>query len=569
MKLFLYTALLTLLVPLPLIARSIFTPSSLERGPLSELYTEINRECCDKDCWTGNVWAGFYQKRACKAFNNKGKCTPLSTLFFGKRNFTVQEAFAQSTASVITNPLLATSVLGPRVAYKESGVDLGGTFQHWLNPCWRWGIRAHLPVKKIRIQRRRSAGNGGSDLGGQTTQDLAAERLEFVNGVAVQSFAYRLDFLSRLPYTCLPCPARNFLIVNYHDTDFPPKNPITISNQDITTQNLSPVTALASSTGAVPTQQFAITQEQALQLPFLNETGTSADPNGRAQFNQNISYTPLGMDPAQQAHLFIVPTVAQNQIVAPARIIKQHVNELLACIEQEAEDIFKECGISFNSQCTRGIGDFDTELFLGHSFSDCFYAELYAGVSWPTGKKWRDPRMVFRQPLGNNGHYEGILGVQALYTAHPWVSLQAEASWHPVQRRRECIATAFQGACVKNIGLTTRASISWDYVTFKLDMLITPPSSCASGIDISYELYHKSHDNVCFFNSTAIDCLNKSELLDSCVVRRNTKVVSHKVRAELFYTYKQFELFGGGGRAVAGKNAPKETDWHVGVACYF
>ena len=547
-----------------LLGRSIRTPNSLQRGPLSELYTELNR-----NGWTGNVWGGYYQKSACTAYNNQGKRTPFSTLFFNEPAFNAQRAFFNSTASSLTNPLLATSILGPRVSYKESGVALGGTLQQLFCSQWRWGVRAQLPVKKIRIQRRQSQGNGSSDLGGQTPQSLATETIERINGVPVKSFAYRLDLLSRLPYTCLPCPGQNVPITNYSDTDFPPNNPITISNQDITSQNLSPVTVRASSTGNFPQQPFAITQDQALQLPFLNSAGTSANPSGRAQFSPRIFYSPLGLDTEQQARLFIVPSVAQNRVVAPARVIKQHVNELLACIDQEAEAIFKECDISFDSQCTRGMGDLDTELFLGHSFTDCFYGELYGGITWPTGKQVCDPRLIFQQPLGNNGHYEYILGTQALYQLHPWIALQGDLAWHPVQRSHECVAAAFQGACVKNIGLPTKASVTWDYVTFRLNLLITPPLSCISGLDISYELYHKSHDTVCFKNALAPDCLGKSPLLDSTVLTRNTKVVSHKLRAELFYNYRCFELFGGGGYAVAGKNAPKESDWHVGLACYF
>ncbi|MBA2306753.1 hypothetical protein H0W26_01310, partial [Candidatus Dependentiae bacterium] len=456
----------------PLIARTIRTPSAVERGPISELYTELNQ-----DCWTGKLWGSYYHKSAYKAFNDRGNCTPFSTLFFNDPQFSPQQAFFQSTASSRANPLLTTSVMGPRIAYKESGFSLGGACQRWLGDTWRCGIRAQLPFKKIRMQRRKSCGNGASDLGGQTSSNLAAQRVDFVNGVPVCSFAYRLDFLSRLFYTCLPCPGQNIPLVNYSDTNFPPNNPITISNQDITSQNLSPVTVLASSTGQLPPPPFAITQEQALQLPILPGTGTLA--NGRAQFSQAISYSPLGMDAAQQARLFIVPSVAPNRVVAPARIIKQHVKELLECVDLEAENVFKECGISFESQCTRGIGDFDTELFIGHSFSDCFYAELYGGITFPTGKKVSDPRLIFRQPLGNNGHYEYTLGVQGLWQLHPWLAVQSQAAWHPVKRRLECVATAFQGASIKNIGLPTKASVAWDHVTFRLDVLITPPSHCA------------------------------------------------------------------------------------------
>ncbi|MBA3751225.1 hypothetical protein H0X06_00270 [Candidatus Dependentiae bacterium] len=548
----------------PLKAREIRTPLSVERGPLSELYTELNREC-----WTVSAWGSYYQKSARKSFNHRGTEGPLSTLFFNKPQFSAQEAFFQNTAAVITNPLLATSVLGPRVKYKESGIGLGINCQKWFCDFWRCGLRTQLPVKKVHVKRTRSCGNGTSDLGGQTPASLAIERIEKVNGVPVNSFAYRLDFLSRLPYTCLPCPARDFLIVNYRDIDFPPNNPLTISNQDITTQNLAPVTALRNSRGCVPSQTFAITQQEALQLPSLSADGTSISANSRANFDATTSYVPLGMDLEQQARIFIVPSVADNRVVAPARVIRQHVNELLGCIDQEAEAIFKQCGISFASQCSRGIGDFDTELFLGHFFSECFYTEIYGGVKWPTGKRACDPRLVFQQPLGNNGHYEYKLGIQSLFQLHPWIAVQGQLTWHTVQRKRECIATAFQGACVKNIGLPTIAHSAWDYVVFRTDLFITPPLLCNSGLDINYELYYKGRDTVCFKNPTAVDCLGNSPLLDSTVITRNTKVISQKIKAELFYNFTYLELFAGGSRVFSGRNAPKETDWHIGLACYF
>ena len=118
------------------------------------------------------------------------------------------------------DPLLATSILGPRVKYEESGAVLGFDVQHYINDCWRLGFRASLPAKKIRIKRLKSQGNGMSDLGGQTIDEFFGQRTETINGAQIKSYAYRLDFLSKLPYTCKPCPAAALSIVNYADKTF-------------------------------------------------------------------------------------------------------------------------------------------------------------------------------------------------------------------------------------------------------------------------------------------------------------------------------------------------------------
>lgn len=547
-------------------ARTLYTPLDLQRGPLHKPYTDLFQY----DAWRFNVWAGGYNRSTPCALDCNNKTVSLSTLFFNKPNFRAQEAFANSTAVSTLNPLLATSVLGPRIHYEESGAVIGFDVQHYANECWRLGFRAVLPAKKIRIKRLKSQGNGMSDLGGQTIDEFFGERTERVNGTAIKSYAYRLDFLSRLPYTCKPCPASKLSMVNYADTDFPPNNPISMSKQDVTNQSGTPVSALKSNGGTLPTGTWAVQQTVAQQLPPLNAEGSNLPDTARGRFDAGVNYTPLGNTQPNQAMLFIVPSVAGSNTTQEARVIQAQVDEVLACIAQEAEDIFKDCGISFTSQCISGAGDLDTECYTGHFFSPCLYVEGFVGIRWPTGKHASNPQVVFRPALGNNGHFEVKAGVQGIWQPCRWAALRGDITGFGVLKATECVAASFIGAHIKNVGPAVRATVHWNYYLLHADMLITPPNCYGIGGVIGYENYHKSRDHLSFCSTSALDCLGVRQPLDAKVITRKTKVTSHKVRGEAFVElWGCVQLFGGGSKVFAGSNVPKETEWFLGVTAYF
>lgn len=135
-------------------ARELFSPLELRRGPLNKPYTDISRI----DSWIVNIWGGGYERSTQSAFNCTGYEVPLVTLFFNKAQFNLQEAFAGSSASTVFNPLLATSRVGPRVRYLESGAMIGFDVQQCFHECSRYGFRASIPVKKIQIKRCPSQG---------------------------------------------------------------------------------------------------------------------------------------------------------------------------------------------------------------------------------------------------------------------------------------------------------------------------------------------------------------------------------------------------------------------------
>ena len=543
-------------------ARQLVAPLLQLRRALSKPYIDVSR--CP---WSVSFWTTGYQRSACNAYNNQGCEVPLSTLFFLESNFLPTQVLGDFTKS----PFLAQSNLGPRVSYKESGAVLGLDVQHYVNECYRVGLRASLPVGKIRVKRLANVGNGTSDLGGLRLSDFAGEKTEIVNGSPIKSFAYRLDFLSSLPFSCgNNCPGSNIPLVNYADTDFPPNNPITISNQDITNQQGTPVSALKSISGNLPTGSWALPQAQAQALTAFNDTGTNRGNNQRGRFDSGVSYSALGQNIPDQATLFIVPSVDGTNTTQEARVIQVHVNELIDCIGQEAEDLFKECGISFAGQCNTGVGDLDTEIYAGYFVSSCAYIEGYVGIRWPSGKKAENPQKVFDLPLGNNGHFEGKIGSQALYQTCRWAAIRGDITGSFVVRNKECVASSFRSRTIKNIGVPVQASVRWNYYLLHAELILTPPNWPSLLGTIGYELYHKGADNIRFCQKSAVDCLGNEQPLDACIIARNTRVVSHKVRGEVtFEPCEWLYLYGGASRVFAGSNTPKETEWHLGFSLYY
>ena len=311
-------------------------------------------------------------------------------------------------------------------------------------------------------------------------------------------------------------------------------------------------------------------QAEAQALPVLNGEGSNLPNNGRGRFDAAVVYTPLGANTSNQAMLFIVPSVVGNNTTQEARVIQAQVNEVLACISPAAEDIFQTCGNSFSSQCISGAGDLDTEFYTGHFLSPCLYIEGYVGVRWPTGKRSRNPQLIFRPALGNNGHFELKAGTQAIWKPCRWAALRGDITGYGVLRSTECVASAFVGAHVKNIGTPVAANIRWNYYLLPCRLLVYATKLLRFGGLIGYENYHKTADHLTFCKSTAIDCLGVTQPLDARVITRNTRATSHKVRGEAFVEFWEcFQVFGGGSHVFSGANVPKETEWYLGFNAYF
>lgn len=365
---------------------------------------------------------------------------------------------------------------------------------------------------------------------------------------------------------------------------------ITIKDIDITeippvVLDQNPVTVIKREDGTAPTT-FGIPSNVARALGVLSADGTQVngvdlEDDGRARFVfpgnfglPNTGYTPLGTDRATQRQLWVVPSIdpATNQLVSSAIKVRNVINEVSACINTSPEALFEQCGISFDNQINRGIGDLDTEFFTQYFFNETCYVEGIFGVRIPTAEKIRTGK-VFMQPLGNNGHTEVKIGIFGHWEPLEWIQCNSNVSYSRVTRKRELVPAAFVGAQVKNLGPVVPAAIAWGYIVGHLDVRFRAPFSNKKhnlGTTVGYELYHKQKDSVIFHDKTQLDCLGIQQDLDANVLEKNTRVTSHKMYIEGSYYYVtsndcSFGIFCGASWVVGGKNVPKEHDWNVGL----
>jgi hypothetical protein len=250
--------------------------------------------------------------------------------------------------------------------------------------------------------------------------------------------------------------------------------------------------------------------------------------------------------------------------------IRMAINDLLENLPSTGAISFLESqGVTFGTQKHVGIGDIDSELYFNTEWCDFFFEGIF-GVRWPSGIKVTDPgRLLGIFSTGNNRHYEVKFGGIGTYDPRVWAHIRAEAFYSYVIPRNERVAAPFAGATVKNIGPAINAKISWHKFVAHLDGIFLVPCNPRVGFLAGYEVYVKSKDNISLRQTTAVDFLGNTRPLDADVLQMRTDVVSHKVRTEMFHQGDFWELFGGWTHVFAGKNAPKESDWHIGFVAYF
>jgi hypothetical protein len=562
------------------------TPLPFESYFRNQLYTLAKYS--DEHCWHIDALFGGYSRSADTAFgarcdhcsHNQGA---LTTLFFNEPCFTAAQVFAPSSPPSPNNPFLNT-LLCPRLRYTDSGVVMMVSADYHVDRHWDIGIRAQLPVRKIKVKRLQSPGTGSSIFGGESIVDVARFDTETVDGVSVDSFAFRLDFLSKIAVDCQQ-PGLSIPFVNYRNSAFP-ITPITMFNLDVTDNpaldnlplgpdNRNAVTILQSN--GIPPEPFGVAQSAVQGLPALSGDGTSLTPGGRARFVATNNYTALGANQTLESQMWVVPTVdvPNDALVSRAQIIDTQVQRLLTCIASSAEDFFTQCaGTSFDCQEQTGFGDLDSDLFARYNWCDAFLTEGFVGVRFPTGKK-TEFNKVFLLPLGNNGHTEIKIGAHIRWQPCDWFIFNADALFARALPHTERVAATFRGALIKSLGLPACAKISWSYVEAHLDATgyIWRSECFESSLHLGYELYRKWKDHVCFNTQSATDCLGSVQLLDASVLADNTQGLSHKVYGDLCVgcyptSWAALRLFGGFNVIVAGQSVPKEHGFQVGTQVY-
>jgi len=240
---------------------------------------------------------------------------------------------------------------------------------------------------------------------------------------------------------------------------------------------------------------------------------------------------------------------------------------------KSAESFFNQHGVYFcGSECATGLGDLDTAIFTGYNFTERSFAEFVAGIRFPTAKKNRCSGRLFYVPTGNNGHFEGRIGLGGGWRSKTWFGIQAEAYYTHVFEAVERRAAQFQGATIRGVGPCAQAKVKWGCFVSHLDMTVFHPKNQNMGFALGYEIFYKRRDQVCFCTcdgNKAMDFLRNIVMLDVYLLEVNTGILAHKIRGEVYNYSNYFELYAGVSKVVGGWNAMAENELYIGCSINF
>jgi len=519
------------------------------------------------------------------------KRASLAQLFFGKSEFRGEEAFANGI--IVSNPTnspgLSFAKLRPSFDYNERGVVLGMHIERRReNSKWRFGLNVSLPIKSIEVEQSLACGLEAIE---DSIGDVIAykrEVLDETDGIGVpsaeKSYAYRLDFLSSLQS------ADGGSIVTYGDGSLrivgveTAVNPAAQSNS---------IVAWKRDNGRVDlTEDFAAPRTftaGGMGVPGAGN-GTFAN-NTKRKFIDTQDYSLLGSDRDAQGKLFIVPVYndqpgveTECDYMPNAKLIANVVDHIVSGMELKnsgsAIRFFEDNGICLcRGQHVTGQGDLDAAIYAGYDCSERSFGEFVLGLRFPTGIKNTNPLRVLYQPTGNNGHFEAKVGISGGWRTKSWIGLHFDASYSHVFEATEKKAAAFKCAKVKNIGPCIDARVKWGYFLGHFDMTIFHPENQNMGLSFGYEIYYKRRDCIKFVDcgcSGEGQCLSKfkdligaEQDLDPSLLAKNTNILTHKIRGQVFHRWNYFELYAGASRVIGGWNGMKETEAHIGFGIYF
>lgn len=521
---------------------------------------------------------------------NESRKVELTALLFGKADFRLAQAFAGAVAGGAgNNPFISISTLSPRFDYREMGAFFGCdvTQRFGCEDRWRSGVRARLPFRDIEQELK-----ADSDLVGETLDDVYLVRQEtntlqepsHAPVTNSQVYAARLDFLSSLKRIAFTANGGTEDLVIYRNSS--KGNEMTVGDQKVSgglSSAQSPlndapfVAAIQSNSGEAPVSvRWADTPQNSATV--ISAAGTGLSDLQRGRFVNNIDYTPLGTDSVAQSDLWIVPNIDATTgiVLGGANIVGTEIaNSVNALTEKSVEGFIKAKGIDFGAGRTKGLGDFDVELFLGYDpewcFCHCedFWAEFQLGMRAPTGKKVRNPLKPLLQPTGNNGHFEFRPGIAAGCKHWGDIYLNFDLTYSWVLKAREKLPAAFEGATIQNIGPEIDGKVSWGYFWSHVNLTFLHPHSKNFGLTIGYEAYVKQRDKIYFDCTQAFDFNGNLQTLDAKLLACNTNRVANKIRAELFFACDCCNIFAGFSQVFSGKNITRDTDLYLGLNVNF
>lgn len=547
---------------------------------------------------------------------------PLSQLWFGKESFLASEIFAGgAVAGPSANPFLNFVRITPNFDYNETGAALAFNAVRKNLGCdksWFVGGRVAMPIATVDVRQRHSGPIAVA------TEELASVILTIgqqynANGPTVpgstdsrQVKAYRLDFLSGLQ---MP---DGTPMVRYGTEGADATSDTFIAGQDITTNNdqhtssaspnRAPIYVYKQSDGVFPLAKPGLTQNDA-RFPLtiggqraypmvdleadaiLDAAGGAALTDGQVAAFGGYNSSPgstnlqanyaggLGADVNAQKQLFVFPVSASSGGMTwePIGLLVENtieyvLNALQNANASESESVltfFDIHGIDFgNSDCSTGAGDTLFE-FYGGKMHDCWFADGLVGLRLPTGSDADNPRRIYQQTTGDNGHFATKLGAEGGYVPCHWFGMKFDFFWSHYFSHTEKRAVPFKGSTIRNIGPCIDAKVHWDDFQAHADFTFFSPRCPDLGWDFGYEFFAKTDDKVCLCATQAVDFNGNTQFVDASILSKNTNTQSHKLRAEIFNRWGCFELFFGGSYIVAGRQVMKEAECHLGMKAYF
>jgi len=598
------------------------------RTPLTRFPIHYPLVHVDDGDWSINCFKNFYMRCADKGFDTCHGTTkvPLAQLFFGKSVFKAQEAFFGGTISYPgACPALKLVTIKPRFKYQEKGIHLGADAEYRFEDSkWRVGGNLSIPFKIIELERNvcsatmtSQEGAEGVDEGeGLDLTGLVCRENETLNVAALTQGrettavvpAYRLDFLTGLLRS-------NGMPMVEYGTGLVRIAGIDIAGRDGNGAD-TPMVVLKSDDGTCPTERYSSPSaglnnptvvagvQDLIQNNWVTAAGAITGAVTRGAFSsegtahalQNY-LTGVGADATAQATLFVIPVYesqpgdadSNTEFFTKAVVVMNAIEEAISDLEQNGvqmvEQYFFNNGVHFcQTERRAGVGDLKLDLYVayGSVALEEAWAKLIVGVVFPTGKKICDPKQLLAQPTGNNGHYEAKVGLAAGWLPYEWFGLHGDISYNYVFKATEKRGAPFKGATVKNIGPDVSARTRWGYFTGHIDLTFFHPENSNLGCTVGYEGYVKSCDKIELCETHAYEfpiragCATGGTVLnpdlkelDGCILAKDTKRISHKIRCELFHRWDYCELFAGGSYVIAGKNIMKETEAHIGFGIYW
>lgn len=603
------------------------SPLTVRRGPMhfplkhvqdAWWFEDMPMERPEKVKWCDfEFWSAGFARFGCESyFDCDGGSTTdrssLSTLFFGKEGFRAEEFFV---GGVVDDPALlsrknffvGTANITPRFDYNEYGVMWGIETEKCFGKDDKWhaGMRMSLPFKVIEIEH-----DTGCRL--EETLDDMVRRVPTsfdadANGNQID-FAYRLDLLNSLVSVAdgLGIPVMNYNdgqdrvtitgVIASADTAVGPTTnnpsdatpPVYLIRSENTGSRINDVECecpcpvnsnLRRTGGELPCPPFRKRADQ-VSGPLAAD-GSGGGDQAVLFFKDGVNYADnFAKDRHAQSQLFLVPRVSEgtdnnDDIVSNAQTIQQNIDAILEflIIQEGVVEFLRLKGIDmWAHECESALGDLDIGWYAGYGHRHEWFADFLLGFRLPTGTKIKDAKRIYQVPTGNNRHFEINLGLEGGWRPCHCFAFDLHAAFHHAFKRSEKRAVAFEGATVRNIGAEMDVDVSWHYGVVRANLNFFHPWHEGLGWVFGYELMAKSKDNVdfdCDCEEVPTDFFGRTGSLNSCLLEDNTNTMTHKLRGEVFHRWNYFELFAGASHVVAGKNAMREEEIHIGFNVYF